>query len=277
MSVAQDSRDWQSAAVAPASLAGLVGGALSTWLRNLRLLVGIAAVAWLPFQALQLTLAIALGIPHSSPVVGGIYAAIAVLGYVAVLALTQGALTQAVAARLAGGHSSIVAAYEAAAARYLSLLSAFLCLCLLLGAVFAATVASAFALRGLLPPRYLLVLLVMAYVLPLFVAPRFTVITQAVILDAAGGITAVRRSWTLLRGQYWTSLALLVVLGVLGFAVTSLVSIPARMVAANGDLVLLVMQSLGAAVATVLVAGLIPCAYTLLYFHARRAAGGTVA
>jgi hypothetical protein len=261
------------APTAPAGFGGLLGATLSAWFGNLPLLAGIAAVAWLPYHAAQLALALALGVPHSTPLAGAIYLAAVVFSYVALLPLTQGALAHAVAARLGGARSSIGSAYAAAAVRYRSLLAAFLCLVLVLGATFTIALLVVYSLRAVLPPRYLLVLLVLASALPLFVAARFTVITQAVILEAAGGLEALRKSWSLLGGHYWTSLAMLVVLGALGFAVTSLVSIPARAVTATGDIPVLVTQILGAAVATILVAGLIQCAYTLLYFHARRPPG----
>ncbi len=107
------------------------------------------------------------------------------------------------------------------------------------------------------------------------VSVRLLFNTQAIVLEGAGPIEGLRRSWSLSRGSFWRTLLIMIIMGVLSYLIAIF---PSMIVFGFGQLVfrdiqqLAILQAAGTLLqylSQVLVLPLQLITYTLLYFDLR--------
>ena len=252
----------------------------TVWSGHIVRLAATTAVVWVPVYLLQLLIGLGLDVPARSRAIataaqsGGeagtlTAAALVLAGYAlfsllllfVALPLSHGALMASVGCYERGRPCRLADCYRLALERFWPILLAEAAL-LIVGLVLIALAYGNVALLTLM--------LLAGVAIPLLVAVPFSVAPQAVILEHAQPFEALRRSRQLLVGRYLPMLALLIVLGVLGWAVTTVSGIPVRLSSAAGAgaqlTVSAVMAMLTAAVMTPLVVSVL----TSAYFEARR-------
>lgn len=247
-------------------------------------LIAIAAAAFFPLAALNITVAVLtdvqgkvaswLNVIHNTyapgrtafdlhwellqPALGAIAVELAVsLGGVAVLgSLAYSALIKASQDLIENEHARIGGAYRTALGRFLPLL---LSQVLLWGGL---TVGSFGLAMGLAPVTHGFVLVVLP--LLFLVAIRFAVAGPAVVIDGLGPLTALKESWRITSGRFWKVFWFLLLLGLLSGTLSAVISSPASM--ASGSYLAPEMSGLFQALASTLVTPLGAAGTTLLYF-----------
>jgi hypothetical protein len=250
---------------------GLLAGTFRLWLRNLPKLALVSALVWLPFYLLQFGLGALLGAPHhTGAALGLIYVVFVVVGQFLVGVLTQAALTRAAADLATGEPVEPRRAYSAAGSRFLAVLAANLVVVALLLVAFVGVLLVGTLLAAAAGPLIFLLSFLLGLLLMLLLFARFfAVAVPAVVIDGLSGVQGVSRSSALLSSHFLSSLVLLLVLGVVGFFATVLLSIPAQAAAKAGDIAVLALQGLGALAGSVVLGGLVQTGLTLLYLEVR--------
>lgn len=98
----------------------------------------------------------------------------------------------------------------------------------------------------------------------IFLAVRWVVVPQAVVIEGLGGSDALRRSFELTRGHGWFAFLVLVVANLLVGFLSALAVVPLESAAASADT--LALSLLGQAIGAVFSLPLLAVAYTLLYY-----------
>ena len=246
---------------------------ISHWWRKFPLLATVAAAVWVPFYVVQFLLAVILGVPqHSRPSSDpaivfelAAYGLMTLVLLTVALALSQAALILAVATDEALSSGELL---RRATMRLGPLLLAFLLVVVAGVVVVALVIAAGYALALVADGQAGAVLLMMAVAVvavPALVLVRFTIVPQLVVLEEATAGTALRRSWRLLGHRYWTTVVLVLVLGVVGFLGNQLLTLPAQLVTAAGAVGQLALQTLAAALGAIVLAGLVQSVFTRLY------------
>jgi hypothetical protein len=225
----------------PMNLGDILNTTFNMYRENFTLFAGICAVIVIP----QAILIAAFSISHSL-----LFVLLGALLSLAVPFLLTGALAQAVSARYLGRPMTISGAYEALGTATIltlvgvSFLSAIL---VLIGFIF-------FVIPGI------------------YIAVRFTVASQAAVLERQSVTDSLRRSWNLVQGNWWRVFGIIIVVTIL---VGVLETIAGRLVGSvAGDAL---GTGLSTAVVGILIQPIQAIALTLLYYDLRiRAEQGTV-
>src|SRR5438067_752302 len=214
---------------------------------HLPLLTAIAALTWVPIYVLQTVAALALGVSSRMPMVTealrdgrepdgwavaalGLYAAVCLVIVLVAVPIGQGALIAALGLLRAGSPVRISECYRTAVRKAPAFLGAMavVALVVVLGEsalyVIGITVAAVTGTSALM----LTLMIFAASVGPLFIAVPFAVAPQAVVLEDLSAINALRRSRALLRGHYWPALAVLILLGLIGWLAGVVLGLPVR-------------------------------------------------
>lgn len=232
----------------------------------------------LPWRSLAIYYAITFGI--------------AIIQGLLIQSLLTGALANAIARTYHGQETSILAAYRLGWRRYLALVAsallqfliAMVVLGLFAGCAFGVAIAiartlsgaRAIALAGVIGALSMIVALVLfVLVLALFFI-RFILTTQAIVLEGRGPISGLGRSWRLIRGSFWRSLAIGVLVALLSYIISLfpalLVSSGLGMFSQGDAAAVLRDQAVGTLVAqvgSIFAAPLLFSIYTLLYYDLR--------
>ncbi len=108
----------------------------------------------------------------------------------------------------------------------------------------------------------------LAFVVPaVFLAVRWCVVPQAVVIDGARGTEALRRSWSLVQGRGWWTLAALVVANLLTTVLSVVFTVPGRLLARAVDAE--AVNLAGGVLGQIATLPLLGIATTLLYFTLR--------
>lgn len=224
----------------PMNLGDILNTTFNLYRDNFSLFAGICAVIVVP-QAILVALFAAT---HSL-----LFILLSALLSVAVPFLLTGALAEAVSARYLGRPMTIAGAYEALGTGTLLVL---------VGVSFLAGIMVLIGLILLIIPG-------------IYLAVRFTVAAQAVVLERQGVTDSLRRSWNLVEGNWWRTFGIVLVVAIL-------VSVLERIVgsivgAAAGDVL---GTGLSTAVVGILIQPIQAIALTLLYYdlRIRREGGG---
>jgi hypothetical protein len=237
------------------NIGDLLDGAFSLYRRNFVTLVGIVAVATLPVLLLEVVASVLLlpadpfflrggvrSLPDLTPLqtgslLGGglLFVVAGLLGALAGIFET-GALATFISESYLGRQLDIRSAYARALRRWPALLGMSLFLLLIYGMLFAVVIVPvglsillgvvgrsgdilgvlAICLAcGILP-----VLLVVFYVLGL----RWQFAPQAIVVENCGTLDGLRRSWNLITGSFWRVAGINLVLGILIWIISSVVS-----------------------------------------------------
>ena len=106
------------------------------------------------------------------------------------------------------------------------------------------------------------------FVVPaVFLAVRWCVVPQAVVIDGARGTEALRRSWSLVQGRGWWTLAALVVANLLTTVLSVVFTVPGRLLARAVDAE--AVNLAGGVLGQIATLPLLGIATTLLYFTLR--------
>lgn len=112
----------------------------------------------------------------------------------------------------------------------------------------------------------------LALIVPgIFLAVRWYVVAQAVVVDGRRGTEALARSWELVRGHSWFTFGVLVVTNLLGALAAGLISIPGQVAAEAADAQALALA--GSIIAEILTLPFLAVTGTLLYFTLKVRAG----
>jgi hypothetical protein len=224
----------------PMNLGDILNTTFNLYRDNFALFAGICAVIVIP----QAILVSVFAISHST-----LFVLLGFLISLAVPFLLTGALAQAVSARYLGRPMTIAQAYEA------------------LGAGTILTLVGVSFLSAFL----VLIGLIVVIIPGIYIAVRFTVASQAVVLERQGVTDSLRRSWNLVEGNWWRVFGIVIVVTIL---VGVLEAIAGRVVGGVAG------NALGTGLSTALIGILIQpiqaIALTLLYYDLRiRKEGGT--
>ncbi|HEX6348031.1 MAG TPA: hypothetical protein VF160_01420 [Candidatus Dormibacteraeota bacterium] len=278
---------------------GALGAAFGEWLRGLPLYAGIAAAVWIPYQAVELLLALVLGVASAGATVqaagvaaaadrpfdeaGAVAAAgrLLLLGAVTlVLALVASALSQAAVAlavegRLRGAAPAVGDALRAGWARTGAVLGATFLMALVgLAAVVVVLVVG-------LPLTFALGLVHLAPVGtgltalgliggPVVLISAFAVAPQVAAIEGLGPVASVRRGRRLIGGQWPVALLLIVVLGAVAWLGSALLTGLLQAAVGGRTGTLSVVVGGGAAALAAVVLGPLPqVGLTLLYDRLR--------
>jgi hypothetical protein len=147
--------------------------------------------------------------------------------------LVSGALTNAIARSYLGQPTSVLGAYQLGVGRIGALIGAGLLVSLFgllvfmiffgiyIGAIVlivsvAGAGESSFAVAGaVLGIIAVFGLLILALIAVLFLWLRFLFITQAIVVEQKGALAAIARSWRLIRGSFWRTLGIYLLLSIL--------------------------------------------------------------
>jgi hypothetical protein len=103
-----------------------------------------------------------------------------------------------------------------------------------------------------------------------FVLVRLSLAYAVVVVERVGPVTALQRSFRLVRGRYWRTLFTLVLAGIIAGFVAQIVSLPFSVPGSLfGDWAGVVFSAVGGVVVAVLTTPLAANAQTLLYFDGR--------
>src|SRR5579872_1781901 len=168
----------------PMDLGDILNTTFNMYRDNFSLFAGICAVIVIP-EAIVLA---AFAASHSL-----LFGALGALISLAVPYLLTGALAQAVSARYLGRPMTIAQAYEA------------------LGTGTVLTLIGVSFLGALL----VLIGLIFIIIPGIYIAVRFTVASQAAVLERQGVTDSLRRSWELVQGNWWRVFGIVLVVTIL--------------------------------------------------------------
>lgn len=168
----------------PMDLGEILNTTFNLYRDNFTLFAGICAVIVVP-EAILLSL---FAVSHST-----IFVLLAALVSLTVPFLLTGALAQAVSARYLGRPMTIAQAYQA------------------LGSGTILTLVAVSFLSGIL----VLIGLILVVIPGIYLAVRFTVASQAAVLEREGVTDSLRRSWRLVEGKWWHVFGIVVVVSIL--------------------------------------------------------------
>jgi hypothetical protein len=224
----------------------------------------------------------------------GISLALGAIQFLLVRNLITGALANAVARSYRGEPVSILEAYNLGWRRFLALIGASLATFVLwvvfLGLVFGCTFGSVFVLAsqtgarspasGLLAGILIAVLILGMFALlllaMLYFYARLLVTTQAIVIEGQGAVGGIARSWRLVGGAFWRTLAIAVLMYVLTYIIagipSAIVSFALQLLSGNSlDAVLRnqIIVSVIAQVGQIVVLPLQLVIFTMLYYDLR--------
>lgn len=284
-------------ALRPLGLGEILDGAISYIRQNPRATLGLAAIVATFSAGLQLAAAfVMMGEIADVPPTGTlepeqlvnlfsgtlVTAAVgAVVGFLAQAVLT-GMLTAVVGRAVLGRHIGIGEVWRDVRPRILPLLGLAVTMTLIYIVIVAivAVPVTSLAAAGAGPAATAAVgvlLGVGALVTAVWLYVGFALAMPALVLERAGVIAALGRSWTLVRRSFWRTLAILVLTGIIAFVVGSVLQIPFTvprlLLAVNPDAwtfkVALVIAALGSIVAGTVVAPFSAGVRALLYVDQR--------
>jgi hypothetical protein len=211
--------------------------------------------------------------------------------YLIIRNLVTGALANAISRSYHGQPTTILGAYGFGARRYVAMILASLVpvgLSLVLFALIAACTVGVLTTLGVRPGERpnvgliiaavlgLLLLALLVIVASIFVYTRLLLTPQTIVLEDQGPLDGIRRSWRLVGGAFWRAVAILLLMGILTYFISTL---PALMVnlsltfATRGSVDgLMLNQALTTLVAEIGVIIALPlqlAVYTLLYYDLR--------
>lgn len=224
----------------PMDLGDILNTTFNMYRENFALFAGICAVIVIP-QAIVLS---ALAASHDA-----LFLLLSGLISLAVPYLLTGALAQAVSARYLGRPMTIAQAYEA------------------LGTGTILTLIGVSFLGAIL----VLIGLILIIIPGIYISVRFTVASQAAVLERQSVTGSLRRSWELVEGNWWRVFGIVIVVTIL---VAVLEGLAGRIVGAVAGDVL--GTGLSTAVVGIFIQPIQAIALTLLYYDLRiRKEGGT--
>ncbi|MBK9944994.1 MAG: glycerophosphoryl diester phosphodiesterase membrane domain-containing protein [Kouleothrix sp.] len=225
----------------------------------------------------------------------GLSMGLGVLQFLLVQNLITGALANAVARSYTGQPVSILDAYRLGWRRFLSLIGASLATLaigmvaltvifgctfglafVLLGSATGSRSSSAGVLAGVAVALAMLGLLLLLGLASLFFYTRLIVTTQAIVLEDRGPLSGLGRSWRLISGSFWRTLAIAVLMYILAYIIagipSALVSFVLQLLSANSLGAIMRNQAIVTLVATLGQIVILPLQlviFTLLYYDLR--------
>ena len=274
-------------------VAELIDAAFTLYRRNFLLVVAVVAVAVVPYSIVSFTVSRAFAVPTLNDVLSqlfssrtsnalnttGVQVALVLLGVlntVIVRPVALGALSAVTSARYLDRSITLGETYRAVARR----IGGVLIVGLFMGLVYAPSFIAQVSLDRTLPQNPTLeqqsaalgnTLLVGVLGLAAFAATIPLVLAvPAVVVEGVSGLRGLARSWHLVRGAYWRTLGLVILLdvivGVLQLALTTVLSLPGS--ALSGAASLAVDQA-ALAVGLVFATPIAMITFALLYYDRR--------
>lgn len=211
--------------------------------------------------------------------------------YLIIRNLVTGALANAISRSYHGEPTSIIGAYSFGVRRYVAMILASLvplaASMLLFGLIAACSIGLITMLGvqsgqrpnvGLLIVAVLglLFLVLVVVVASIFVYTRLLLTPQAIVLEEHGALDGIRRSWRLISGSFWRTLAIMLLMGILIYFISAL---PAGIISfsltlanrgsVSGMMLNQAITTLVAQVGVIIALPLQLAVYTLLYYDLR--------
>jgi hypothetical protein len=211
--------------------------------------------------------------------------------YLIVQNLVTGALANAISRSYHGEPISILGAYSFGVRRYIAMILASL-VPLVVGMVLFGLIAAcsigALTTLGIRPGEQpnvgliiaavlgLLLLVLLVIVASIFVYARLLLTPQAIVLEDHRALAGIKRSWQLVGGSFWRTLAIMLLMGVLVYLIAALpatiLSFSLTLASGGSASSMMLNQAITALVAQIGVIIALPlqlAVYTLLYYDLR--------
>ncbi len=197
------------------------------------------------------------------------FAVLMVVALVWLSFMSMGALARSVSERFLGEEPTVWGSYRSVLRRTLSLIWAYLLAFLAWGGVgFLGAVVIGIAT---VVSRLLLVLGVIAvFVVSVTMFFRLLLVTQVIMVENVRGVAALRRSWTLMRGNFWRAVLILIFAFVVGLVMSFVLQLPFSLLArARPNPAYRILGTVMGQLAQIVSVPFGSIAFTLLYYDGR--------
>ena len=201
----------------------------------------------------------------------GIIGVFAILGiaYVWLTFVSMGALARSISERYLGEPPTIGGSYSAVLRRTFSLVWAYFLASLVWGGL-GILLAVAIPFTMFVSPVLTGVSVVVVVIVLLIFFIRFLLITQIIVIEDVRGIAALQRSSSLMRGNFWRAILILIFSTVVAFVLSFVLDFPGgllgRLVGGSAGTVI---SQVFSQLSTILVTPVFAIAITLLYYDSR--------
>jgi hypothetical protein len=205
----------------PMSIADLLDLAFRLYRQRFTVLVGIAALSFVPMALLLLLI-------QQVEVASGL---VQIVQSLLLVPIASAALIYCVARLDQGANNAISVAYRAGLSRYWALFSSTLLLVIVIaipagligGCLSVALLGTRLATTTNNAMLAVIVAVVVLIALPFLT--RFALVSQVVVLEQAGASQSLRRSWQLTRGWFWRTFGVSTCSGILSYLISALPAI----------------------------------------------------
>jgi hypothetical protein len=203
------------------SIADLLDLAFRLYRQRFTVLVGIAALSFVPMALLLLLI-------QQVEVASGL---VQIVQSLLLVPIASAALIYCVARLDQGANNAISVAYRAGLSRYWALFSSTLLLVIVIaipagligGCLSVALLGTRLATTTNNAMLAVIVAVVVLIALPFLT--RFALVSQVVVLEQAGASQSLRRSWQLTRGWFWRTFGVSTCSGILSYLISALPAI----------------------------------------------------
>jgi hypothetical protein len=207
----------------PMSIADLLDLAFRLYRQRFTVLVGIAALSFLPMALLLLLV-------QQVQVASGL---VQIVQSLLLVPLVSAALIYCIARLDQGANNAIGVAYRAGLSRYWALFSSALLqgiligipVALIFGCLFGSLLFADASSTSANIPVLTAVMVAVVVLIALPFLTRFALASQVVVLEQAGATQSLRRSWQLTRGWFWRTFGVSTCSGILSYLISALPAI----------------------------------------------------
>jgi hypothetical protein len=201
----------------------------------------------------------------------GIFVLLAIFGvaYVWLTFLSMGALAQSVSERYLGETPTVAGSYGAVLRRTLSIIWAYILAFLVWGGVGILAVLIIGAMMFMSPIIGVVGAIVIGLI-ALVAFVRFLLITQVIVIEDIRGVSALQRSWSLMKGNFWRAVLIFVFAIVVAIVLSLILNIPGGIVAGlMGGTIGAIVGQVFSQLSQILLTPVFGIAITLLYYDSR--------
>ncbi len=258
----------------PMSLGDILDRSIRLYRENFLHTVGIVAapnIIIFPVAA-ALGVTVALGGGPRTLLRPGVIAigGLAVVGIIWLSFLSMGALARSVSERFLGEQPTFWGSYSCVLRKSLSLVWAYLLASLICGGVgillIVLLVPVSFAVGRAL--AFLAVPIVIIAIVLIFL--RLLLITQVIVIEDVRGKAALHRSWSLMRGNFWRGVLILIFSFIVGILLGLFLQFPISLLASSHPTATFrILETVMKQLANIIAMPLGSIAFTLLYYDSR--------
>lgn len=184
--------------------------------------------------------------------------------------VSMGAMARSVSERFLGGTPTIWSAYRAVLKRGLTLIWAYFLGALAFGGLVGLGGFLIGALGAIGGPIFAVPIGIAVAVAAVVVVLRLFLVTQVIVIEGSRGPAALQRSWSLMRGNFWRAVLVLIFGIAMNILVSVVLTVPGAVLAeALPEAVTVILKGVTSLLANVLFAPFMSIAFTLLYYDSR--------